>query len=70
MVRNVAGSLLAVGCGDRPVEWIAEVLHGRDRTRAGVTAPPEGLYFAGVEYPSGFGLPSGRLPGQRLGVTP
>jgi tRNA pseudouridine38-40 synthase len=60
MVRNVAGSLLAVGCGDRPVEWIAEVLAGRDRTRAGVTAPPAGLYFAGVEYPPGFGLPAAR----------
>jgi len=70
MVRNIAGSLLAVGCGDRPVEWIAEVLAVRDRTLAGVTAPPEGLYFAGVEYPPGFGLPSVRLPGQRPGVSP
>jgi tRNA pseudouridine38-40 synthase len=70
MVRNIAGSLLAVGCGDRPVEWIAEVLAARNRTLAGVTAPPDGLYFAGVEYPSGFGLPSGRLPGQRPGGSP
>jgi tRNA pseudouridine38-40 synthase len=70
MVRNIAGSLLAVGCGDRPVEWIAEVLAARDRTLAGVTAPPGGLYFAAVEYPSGFGLPSGRLPGQRPGGSP
>jgi hypothetical protein len=30
----------------------------RDRTRAGPTAPPQGLYFAGAEYPVGFGLPS------------
>lgn len=70
MVRNIAGSLIAVGCGDRPVGWIAEILAGRDRTLAGATAPPEGLYFAGVEYPSGFGLPSGRLRGQRPGETP
>ncbi len=63
MVRNIAGSLLAVGCGDRPPEWVAEVLAARDRTAAGVTAPPQGLYFAGVEYPSGFGLPSVRLRG-------
>src|SRR5512143_778467 len=60
MVRNIAGSLLAVGCGDRPIEWIAEVLAARDRTLAGVTAPAAGLYFAGVEYPPGFGLPSVR----------
>ena len=70
MVRNIAGSLLAVGCGDRPVEWIAEVLAARDRTLAGVTAPAAGLYFAAVEYPPGFGLPSGRLRGLRRGVTP
>jgi len=70
MVRNIAGSLLAVGCGDQPPQWIAEVLAARDRTKAGVTAPPEGLYFAGVDYPSGFGLPSGRLRGERQGVTP
>ena len=70
MVRNIAGSLLAVGCGDRPVEWIAEVLAARDRTLAGVTAPAAGLYFAGVEYPPGFGLPSVRLRGLRRGVAP
>ena len=70
MVRNIAGSLLAVGCGDRPVAWIAEVLAARDRTLAGVTAPAAGLYFAGAEYPSGFGLPSVRLRGLRQGVAP
>jgi tRNA pseudouridine38-40 synthase len=70
MVRNIAGTLLAVGCGDRAPGWVDEVLAVRDRTRAGVTAPPQGLYFAGVEYPSGFGLPSVRLPGLRPGVTP
>jgi tRNA pseudouridine38-40 synthase len=70
MVRNIAGSLMAVGCGDRPVDWIADVLGARDRTLAGVTAPPEGLYFAAVEYPPGYGLPSGRLRGQRPGGMP
>ena len=58
MVRNVAGSLIAVGVGDRPPQWVGEVLEGRDRTRAGATAAPQGLYFAGVEYDAKFGLPS------------
>ena len=58
MVRNIAGTLLAIGTGDRPVAWVADVLAARDRTLAGVTAPPQGLYFAGVEYPPEFGLPS------------
>lgn len=57
MVRNIAGSLMDVGTGDRPVSWIKELLDGRDRTRAGVTAPPDGLYFQGVRYPEAFGLP-------------
>jgi tRNA pseudouridine38-40 synthase len=58
MVRNVAGTLIAVGVGDRPTAWVTEVLTGRDRTRAGATAPPQGLYFAGVDYDPSFGLPS------------
>jgi tRNA pseudouridine38-40 synthase len=68
MVRNIAGSLLLVGRGERPVEWIQEVLEGRDRRRAGPTAPPQGLYFVGAEYASGFGLPSYTLRRPRTGV--
>jgi tRNA pseudouridine38-40 synthase len=75
MVRNIAGSLLLVGGGDRPEAWLAEVLAARDRTRAGPTAPPQGLYFAGVEYPARFGLPcaprgSGRLDAGPSGDPP
>ncbi len=58
MVRNIAGVLLAIGAGDRQVEWAAEVLEGRDRTRAGVTAPAEGLYLLAVRYPQRFELPA------------
>lgn len=63
MVRNIAGALMTVGCGERPVEWIAEVLAHRDRTRAGVTAPASGLYLVGVSYPERFSIaPRGVLP--------
>jgi tRNA pseudouridine38-40 synthase len=58
MVRNIVGTLLAIGTGDRPASWVAEVLAARDRTSAGPTAPPQGLYLAAVEYPPEFGLPS------------
>jgi tRNA pseudouridine38-40 synthase len=68
MVRNIAGSLILVGRGERPVEWVGEVLAARDRTQAGPTAPPTGLYFVGAEYPPGLGLPSYRLPRPRTGV--
>lgn len=57
MVRNIAGALLAVGAGERPVDWVAEILAGRDRTRAGITAPPGGLYLTAVRYPEHFHLP-------------
>ncbi len=58
MVRNIAGVLMAIGAGDRPVEWAREVLERRDRTQAGVTAPAEGLYLLAVRYPERFGLPA------------
>ena len=58
MVRNIAGTLIKVGRGERPVAWVGEVLAGRDRTAAGITAPPEGLYFVQVVYPERFGLPT------------
>ena len=70
MVRNIAGSLLLVGSGDRPEAWLGEVLAARDRTLAGPTAPPQGLYFAGVEYPAEFGLPSMAQASGRLGAGP
>jgi tRNA pseudouridine38-40 synthase len=57
MVRNIAGVLLAIGTGDRSVSWAREVLEHRDRTRGGVTARPDGLYFADVRYPGVYGLP-------------
>ena len=58
MVRNITGSLAAVGAGDAPVEWIGEVLQSRDRTAAGVAAPPQGLTLVDVEYPAEIGLPA------------
>jgi tRNA pseudouridine38-40 synthase len=69
MVRNIAGTLLAVGRGDRPADSVRAVLVARDRTLAGVTAPPQGLYFAAASYPTGFGLPSVRLPAPKPGAA-
>ncbi len=57
MVRNMAGALMAVGTGKRPVDWIREILGARDRTVAGVTAPAFGLYLVDVGYPERFGIP-------------
>jgi len=57
MVRNIAGTLLQVGAGERPVSWVAETLAARDRTRAGVTAPAAGLYLWRVRYPPSLEIP-------------
>jgi tRNA pseudouridine38-40 synthase len=58
MVRNITGTLAAIGAGDAPVGWAADVLAGRDRTAAGVAAPPQGLTLVAVEYPEALGLPA------------
>jgi tRNA pseudouridine38-40 synthase len=50
MVRNVVGTLAEVGRGERPPEAMAELIAGRDRTRAGATAPPHGLTLLAVRY--------------------
>ena len=57
MVRNIVGSLLVVGRGERPPGWIGALLAGRDRTVAGPTAPARGLLFIGPRYPRKWGLP-------------
>ncbi len=49
-VRNLVGTLVEVGFGRRPESWPRTVLEGRDRGRAGQTAPPEGLVLTGVRY--------------------
>ena len=58
MVRNITGTLSAIGQGERPVTWMREVLASRDRTAGGVTAPPHGLTLIAVYYPEAFGIPA------------
>ncbi|MBM3109831.1 tRNA pseudouridine(38-40) synthase TruA [Pseudomonas sp. P66] len=57
MVRNIAGVLMTIGAGERPVEWAKEVLESRERRTGGVTAHPFGLYLVQVEYHDEFQLP-------------
>ena len=44
------GVLIDVGLGRQPVSWVGQVLAARDRSAAGVTASPTGLYLADVRY--------------------
>jgi tRNA pseudouridine38-40 synthase len=61
MVRTIAGTLKDVGVGKTGPEQVREILHSRDRSRAGMTAPPGGLFLVRVLYPaSALGSTEGR----------
>lgn len=50
MVRNIVGTLIEVGKGLRTAQSFGELLEARDRTKAGPTAPPHGLFLVAVKY--------------------
>ena len=51
MARNIAGTLVEVGLGRFRPDDVKHMLTSRDRTKAGRTAPPQGLYLVKVYYP-------------------
>ncbi len=51
MVRNIVGTMVEVGRGRYPPDWIADVIAGQNRDLAGQTAPPQGLFLKFVQYP-------------------
>ncbi len=63
MVRNIVGSLMMVGRGEQPVEWMADLMNIQDRNQAGPTAAADGLYLVKVTYPEATGVqPAVLLP--------
>ena len=50
MVRNIVGTLVNVGLGRTSVEKFLEIMASKDRTKAGATAPAQGLYLEKVNY--------------------
>ncbi len=57
MVRNIAGVLIEIGCGNADISWMDEVLKLRDRTKSAKTAAEDGLYLAMIQYPEKYGIP-------------
>jgi len=60
MVRILVGCLIRVGKGEESENWVKEVLETGDRTQAGMTAPPQGLYFVQPTYPVTHAIPDFR----------
>ncbi len=50
MVRNIVGTLLEVSNGKIPLEKIPEIFAAKNRSQAGTTAPPHGLFLFEVKY--------------------
>lgn len=68
MVRNLMGMLLAIGSGDEPPQWAAEVLVSKKRACAAPTFSADGLYFIGPQYETHWQIPQnlaelGGIPG-------
>ncbi len=51
MVRKIVGTLLDVGQGKLAPSDIAAIFEAKDRSRSGMTVPPDGLYLVSLEYP-------------------
>ena len=56
MVRNIVGSLVLVGSGEKEISWIETVLNSKDRKIAGKQFPPDGLFLINIEYDSKYNL--------------
>ena len=56
MVRTIAGTLLYVGEGKYPPEYVKEILQSKERVKAGKTMPAKGLMLKNVCY-KGLKLP-------------
>ena len=52
MVRAIVGTMIEIGLGKYPPADIRKIILEKNRGAAGSSAPPQGLYLAGIEYPA------------------
>jgi tRNA pseudouridine38-40 synthase len=57
MVRNMVGTLVYIGKGKHPPQWVGELLRSKDRSKSAPTFGPQGLYLERIEYEAKWGLP-------------
>lgn len=60
MVRAIVGTLVDVGSSKITLQQFETILHGKDRRKAGMNVPPEGLYLMDVKYPKRIFLKEGK----------
>ncbi len=51
MVRNIVGTVVEVGQGKMSFNDFVVIFQARDRSKAGIKAPPQGLFLTDVRYP-------------------
>lgn len=54
MVRIITGTLVEIGAGKRQPEEMTEIIESRNRSKAGFTAPPQGLYLKEIYFDHKF----------------
>ncbi len=50
MVRAIVGTLIEIGLGKKTVQEIRAIIESKDRSQAGVSVPPQGLFLTKVMY--------------------
>ena len=56
MVRNLVGTLVLIGSGEKDINWIDDLLASKGKIKAGKKFPASGLYFINVEYNPKFNI--------------
>ena len=50
MVRTLTGTLINLDKNNKPLDSMEKILESKDRTKAGVTAPPTGLFLYDIKF--------------------